>query len=115
MGSIFSSGRQRKTSKPGVTDNMDTISDEKRQKLEEDIAAIGKKNVIFVVGGPGSGKGTQCARIAEKYGMEHFSVGDLLRAEAASGSERGKQIAEMQAKGELVPDDWTVDVLKVMR
>eukprot|EP00041_Stephanoeca_diplocostata_P007099 m.97848 g.97848 ORF g.97848 m.97848 type:complete len:441 (-) comp16729_c0_seq1:325-1647(-) len=113
MGSIFSSGKRQKSSESASSATMSaTMSEEQQKKLEADLALIGKKNVIFVVGGPGSGKGTQCAKIAEKYAMEHFSVGDLLRAEAASGSERGNKIAELQAKGELVPDSWTVEVLK---
>lgn len=37
--------------------------------------------IIWVLGGPGSGKGTQCAKIVEKYNFSHFSTGDLLRAE----------------------------------
>ena len=54
-------------------------------------------------GGPGSGKGTQCDKIVEKYGYTHLSTGDLLRDEVASGSERGKQLTAIMEKGELVP------------
>lgn len=60
-------------------------------------------SVIFLIGGPGSGKGTQCERIVEKYGFTHLSSGDLLRAEVASGSARGKELTAIMEKGELVP------------
>jgi cytidylate kinase len=40
--------------------------------------------VVFVLGGPGSGKGTQCAKIVEDYGFTHLSAGDLLREEAGN-------------------------------
>jgi len=45
---------------------------------------MGKPNIMFVLGGPGAGKGTQCAKIVEQFGHVHLSAGDLLRAERAS-------------------------------
>uniref|UniRef100_A0A3P9PRA9 Adenylate kinase isoenzyme 1 n=1 Tax=Poecilia reticulata TaxID=8081 RepID=A0A3P9PRA9_POERE len=63
-------------------------------------------------GGPGSGKGTQCEKIVAKYGYTHLSSGDLLRAEVASGSERGKQLQAIMQKGELVPLDTVLDMIK---
>lgn len=45
--------------------------------------------VVYVLGGPGSGKGTQCSKIAALFGFDHLSVGDLLEKEVASGSESG--------------------------
>lgn len=57
----------------------------------------------LVLGGPGSGKGTQCEKVVAKYGYTHLSSGDLLRAEVASGTERGKQLQAIMQKGELVP------------
>ena len=54
-------------------------------------------------GGPGSGKGTQCANIVKDYGFCHLSSGDLLRAEVKSGSERGQRLNAIMEKGDLVP------------
>ncbi|CAN7994280.1 unnamed protein product, partial [Ixodes hexagonus] len=68
--------------------------------------------VIFVFGGPGSGKGTQCEKVVEKYGFTHISSGDLLRAEVIAGTERGKEINEIMKKGELVPLDIVLSLLK---
>lgn len=68
--------------------------------------------VIFVVGGPGSGKGTQCERIVEKYGYTHLSSGDLLRAEVESGSKRGKMMNDMMEKGQLVSNQTVLDMIK---
>ncbi|XP_048844285.1 adenylate kinase 5, like [Brienomyrus brachyistius] len=68
--------------------------------------------IFFVVGGPGSGKGTQCERIVAKYGYTHLSTGDLLRSEVDSESERGKQLSAIMQRGELVPLDMVLDMLK---
>ncbi len=59
--------------------------------------------IIFVLGGPGSGKGTQCERIVAEYGYTHFSAGDLLRAEVKSGSAVGKKCEQIMREGKLVP------------
>lgn len=60
-------------------------------------------SIIFVLGGPGSGKGTQCDRIKAKYGHTHLSAGDLLREEVNSGSAVGKQCEHIMKEGKLVP------------
>jgi hypothetical protein len=52
----------------------------------------GKPQVVFVLGGPGAGKGTQCANIVREYGWVHLSAGDLLRAEQETGSENAAMI-----------------------
>ena len=56
------------------------------------LAHITKHVVVFVLGGPGAGKGTQCANIVREYGWVHLSAGDLLRAERESGSENAEMI-----------------------
>lgn len=58
---------------------------------------------IFFQGGPGSGKGTQCSKIVEKYGFLHLSAGDLLRKEVTKGTEIGTKIEAIMKDGLLVP------------
>ncbi|CAN0307912.1 unnamed protein product, partial [Hapterophycus canaliculatus] len=62
-----------------------------------------KPPVVFVLGGPGSGKGTQCERLAKEYGYVHLSAGELLRQERASGSSDGQLIDEYIREGRIVP------------
>ena len=66
---------------------------------------------VYVIGGPGCGKGTQCKRIVEKYGYTHLSIGDLLRSEVKSGSERGEKLTQLMEKGELVSDVMLVTII----
>ena len=66
---------------------------------------------IILCGAPGSGKGTQSAFLAEQYGLQHLSTGDVLRAEIKTGSELGKQIDELISVGNLVPDDMMYGVI----
>merc|ERR1711872_508151 len=74
---------------------------------------MGKPNVMFVLGGPGAGKGTQCARIVEKFGHVHLSAGDLLRAERASpGSQYGELIEHHITNGTIVPVAITCSLLE---
>eukprot|EP01137_Pigoraptor_chileana_P029908 Opistho-2@15799 len=82
-------------------------------------AAVGKYDdslrdarVVFVLGGPGSGKGTQCERIVKEFGFTHLSTGDLLRAEVTSGSPLGANIKAIMEKGDLVPLDVTLSLLR---
>ena len=67
---------------------------------------------IILCGAPGSGKGTQSSFIAQKYGLQHLSTGDVLRAEIAKGSELGQQIDALISKGNLVPDDMMYGVIE---
>jgi UMP-CMP kinase len=53
---------------------------------------MSKPTVIFVLGGPGAGKGTQCSNLVEEFSCSHLSAGDLLREERKSGSKNGELI-----------------------
>eukprot|EP00753_Platysulcus_tardus_P007450 PLAT152.7.p2 GENE.PLAT152.7~~PLAT152.7.p2 ORF type:complete len:917 (+),score=587.02 PLAT152.7:245-2752(+) len=68
--------------------------------------------VVFVLGGPGAGKGTQCARIRDEFGFRHLSAGDLLRAEVARGSPDGEMIYSMIKEGKIVPMRVPLRLLK---
>ncbi len=63
------------------------------------------------LGPPGSGKGTQCKRIVEKYGVEHLSSGDILRKERVDGTELGKKAQSFMDSGALVPDDVIIGMM----
>lgn len=66
---------------------------------------------IVLMGPPGAGKGTQAKMLVEKFGMTHLSSGDIFRAEKASGSPLGQKLAEIMARGELVPDGIVVEMM----
>ena len=68
--------------------------------------------VVFVLGGPGSGKGTQCEKLVKDYGFTHLSAGDLLRDEVRSRSEVGQMCANLMKEGKLVPMEVTIGLLR---
>ena len=72
----------------------------------------GKPSVVFVLGGPGSGKGTQCETIVRDFGYEHLSTGDLLREEAKKEGELSKKLNEVMSQGKLVSSELLVELLK---
>lgn len=67
---------------------------------------------IVLLGGPGAGKGTQAQRLVAEYGVAHISTGDLLRAAIKNGTELGKQAKSYMDKGQLVPDELVVNLVK---
>ncbi len=67
---------------------------------------------LVLLGPPGSGKGTQAARLKEHLQVPHISTGDLLRAEVAAGSKLGLEAKEVMARGELVSDAILLGMLE---
>ena len=68
--------------------------------------------VIFILGGPGSGKGTQCDKIKKRWDFIHLSTGDLLREEVANKGPNAEEIAKLQAEGKLVSSEILVKIIK---
>jgi len=66
---------------------------------------------LILLGPPGAGKGTQCKRIIDKYGMVHMSSGDILRAERKANTELGQKAQSYMDSGALVPDDLIIDMM----
>jgi len=67
---------------------------------------------LVLLGAPGSGKGTQAARLKEHLQVPHISTGDLLRAEVAAGTPLGKEAKDIMARGELVSDAILLGMLE---
>lgn len=82
------------------------------EDVTENILGGKKVAVVFVLGGPGSGKGTQCSNIVEHFGFTHLSAGELLRTEIKSGSENGAMIDNTIKEGKIVPSEITVKLLQ---
>lgn len=66
---------------------------------------------LILFGPPGSGKGTQAAKLVEKYELLHISTGDLFRYEMGNDTPLGKKAKGFISKGELVPDEVTIGML----
>jgi adenylate kinase len=66
---------------------------------------------LLLLAAPGGGKGTQGERLAEFYHIEHISSGDVLRAEAEQDTPLGREVADYQRRGDLVPDQIVFDLV----
>ncbi|GIN22803.1 MAG TPA: adenylate kinase [Bacillus bacterium] len=67
---------------------------------------------LVLMGLPGAGKGTQAEKIVEKYSIPHISTGDMFRAAMSEGTELGMQAKSFMDKGELVPDEVTIGIVR---
>ena len=66
---------------------------------------------MILVGPPGAGKGTQAARLIDRFAIPHISSGDMLRAAVSAGSDLGKQADAFMKAGQLVPDDLVIAMI----
>lgn len=69
---------------------------------------------IIIAGAPASGKGTQCEKIKESFGVVHLSTGDMLRAAVAAGTDVGKEAKSYMDSGKLVPDSTIIGVVSTL-
>jgi adenylate kinase len=67
---------------------------------------------VLLLGVQGSGKGTQAKRLASEYGLAHLSTGDILRQAIAEGSELGRRVKPIYDRGDLVPDDLMIELIR---
>lgn len=72
---------------------------------------MNNQTFIVLFGAPGSGKGTQSARLIDEYGLYHISTGELLRQHIKNGTELGKVADGYISKGQLIPDDLMIRIL----
>ncbi|KAI1883282.1 hypothetical protein AGOR_G00243600 [Albula goreensis] len=105
------------------TSSLADVSSEFEEQAEDEVAGLvgasaegfpeemKKQRIIFVMGGPGSGKGLQCEKMEERYQWRSLSPGDLLHSEMQADSERGRLIRDILERGEQLPMDLLMDVL----
>lgn len=67
--------------------------------------------VICILGGPGSGKSTECKLLEKDLNLKHVAAGELLRAQVALNTDRGNAIKELMQQGKIVPSEWTVELI----
>jgi len=81
------------------------------ERKEIDKSSLKGKPVVWMMGGPGCGRGTQCEMVSLKCGYKHISSGDLLRADVMSGSKRGQQLYRLMSEGMAVPNNVVNDLI----
>ena len=98
---------------PAIENHPALNAPKRTQPLFSPGTSAGQALVVFVLGGPGAGKGTQCANLVRDYGFKHLSAGDLLREERdRPGSEFGEMIETYITEGQIVPMEVTIQLLE---
>jgi adenylate kinase len=94
------------------TDESGTIDLAEFLTASDSILGGSPARSIWVVGGPGSGKGLLCSRLVSECGVSHVSCGDMLREEVVRGTPLGRQVAEIMQRGELVSSRTIIALLR---
>jgi UMP-CMP kinase len=98
---------------PPANPKDDAIANLPAPNRTKPLLSPSEATIIFVLGGPGSGKGTQCAKLVSDYGFKHLSAGDLLREEQdRAGSQFGDLIKQYIKDGLIVPMEVTIQLLE---
>jgi adenylate kinase len=103
-----------------ITVDATKPKEEVYKSIQEGLSAFGikpiikadKPSVLFILGGPGAGKGTQCEILVKDYGYKHLSTGDLLREEIKHKGPESASIEEYIKEGKLVPSTTLVKLMK---
>lgn len=104
---------RKKPAKEMSEQEYQQIKEASRQRFKKQAFDSNQVSVVFVLGGPGSGKGTQCQNIVRDYKFAHLSAGDLLREEQKNPqSKYGELIANYIREGQIVPMEITIALLK---
>ncbi|KAF3323867.1 UMP/CMP kinase 2 [Carex littledalei] len=103
------SGKQLQSSDPAVLKLITTFTSDAGSG---DAPLTKKPFITFVLGGPGSGKGTQCEKIASAFGFAHLSAGELLREEISSHAQNGELIQNVIKEGQIVPSEITIGLIR---
>ncbi|XP_078167506.1 UMP-CMP kinase 2-like isoform X2 [Carex rostrata] len=103
------SGKQLQSSDPAVLKLFTTFTSDAGS---DGAPLIRNPFIAFVLGGPGSGKGTQCEKIASEFKFAHLSAGELLREEISSHTENGELIQNVIKEGQIVPSEITIDLIR---
>lgn len=72
---------------------------------------VGNPKIIFLMGGPGTGKGAYCQKLVGEFGYTHISMGALFTKEIAKGNKEGERIKKIVQDGGIIPYEMTVNVL----
>jgi len=109
---VYNAPSRSASTTTSTSSSNDTASTSTPSPVPTTVAHTPTPRIIFVLGGPGAGKGTQCGKLVKEYGFVHLSAGDLLRDERDSGSPDGEMIENFIREGKIVPVEVTINLIR---